>query len=181
LQIRFHREEIPPQPLTVRGAMRARDPITELRRAIDRLPLSTRRAMLDGIKGNRIIAGAYTDDRGGICPMLAAHRNGGRTTLLAFARSWDRFAGTRRVRNATRRELAVLERLLVESVGAYSEPADLSAAIAEHQALKQRNTPQEIEAARLTDKPIRRLRPRRGDAERALARLDQHVLAATRD
>jgi hypothetical protein len=46
--------------------------------------------------------------------------------------------------------------------------------------MKARNTPQEIEAARLTTAPIRRLRPRRGDAERALARLDQHVLAASR-
>jgi hypothetical protein len=161
--------------------MRARDPITELRRAIDRLPLTTRAAMLDGIRANRIIAGAYTDNRGGICPMLAAHRNGGRTTLLAFARSWDRFAGARRVRNATHRELGVLERLLTESLRAYSEPEDLGAAIADHQALKERNVPQEIEATRLTEKQIRRLRPRRSDAERALARLDQHVLAATRD
>jgi hypothetical protein len=160
--------------------MRARDPITELRRAIDRLPTATRAAMLDGIKANRIIAGAYTDSRGGICPMLAAHRNGGRTTLLAFARSWDRFAGARRVRRASRRELAVLERLLTESLDRYSEPADLRAAIAEHQALKERAAPEEIEATRLTASPIRRLRPRRGDAERALARLDHHVLAATK-
>src|SRR3954468_18714901 len=141
--------------------MRARDPITELRRAIDRLPLGTRRAMLDGIEGNRIIAGAYTDNRGGICPMLAAHRNGGRTTLLAFARSWDKFAGARRVRNATDRELAVLERLLSESLDSYTEPEDLRAAIADHQALKQRHAeaePQQIEATRLTEQPIRRLR-----------------------
>jgi hypothetical protein len=161
--------------------MRARDPITELRRAIDSLPLDTRQAMLDGIRGNRIIAGAYTDNRGGICPMLAAHRNGGRTTLLAFARSWDRFAGARRVRSATHRELAVLERMLTESLDQYTEPADLGAAIAEHEALKRRNIPAEIEAARLTPGSVRRLRPRRGDAERALARLDHHVLAATRD
>src|SRR5688500_16886331 len=107
--------------------MRARDPITELRRAIDRLPAGTRQAMLDGIQANKIIVGAYTDNRGGICPMLAAHRNGGRTTLLAFAKSWDRFAGARRVRNASRRELAVLERLLTESLQTYSEPADLKA------------------------------------------------------
>ncbi|MEA2123260.1 MAG: hypothetical protein QOI80_42 [Solirubrobacteraceae bacterium] len=163
----------------------ARDPITELRRAIDRLPAQTRTAMLDGIRANQIIVGAYTDDHGGICPMLAAHRNGGRTTLLAFARSWDRFAGARRVRNASRRELAVLERQLVESLEGHSEPADLRAAIADHEALKRRHeaeTPDEqIEAARLTPGRVRKLRPRRGDAERALARLDLHVLAATRD
>lgn len=159
--------------------MRARDPITELRRAIDRLPLTTRRAMLDGIRANPIIVGAYTDDQGGICPMLAAHRNGGRTTLLAFARSWDRYAGSRRVRRATRRELAVLERLLTASLDD-PEVADLGAAIADHERIKAQNTEPEIEASSLTAKPIRRLRPRRQDAERALARLDQHVLAASR-
>jgi hypothetical protein len=113
--------------------------------------------------------------------MLAAHRNGGRTTLLAFARSWDRFAGTRRVRNASHRELAVLGRMLTESLDQYEEPADLGAAIAEHEALKRSHAPAEIEAARLTPGSVRGLRPRRGDAERALARLDHHVLAATRD
>ena len=160
--------------------MRPRDPITELRRAIDRLPGDTRTAMLAGIRQNPIIVGAYTDSQGGICPMLAAHRNGGRTTLLAFARSWDRFAGSRRVRKASRRELAVLERLLTESLSNDVEAADLGAAIADHQALVERNAPEaQIEASRLTTAPIRRLRPRRGDAERALARLDQHVLAAT--
>jgi hypothetical protein len=160
---------------------KARDPITELRRAIDRLPAQTRTAMLEGIRANPIIVGAYTDNRGGICPMLAAHRNGGRTTLLAFAAAWDRYAGARRVRQASRRELAVLERELVASLETDAEPADLGAAIADHQALKARNAPAEIEATRLTPGRVRRLRPRRGDAERALARLDHHVLAATRE
>lgn len=161
----------------------ARDPITELRRAIDRLPAATRRAMLDGIRANPIIVGAYTDNRGGICPMLAAHRHGGRTTLLAFARSWDRFAGARRVRRASCRELGVLERLLTESLDSDAAPEDLRAAIADHLALKERNAPQpepEIQAARLTPGRVGLLRPRRRDAERALARLDHHVLAATK-
>ena len=35
--------------------------------------------MLEGMDANRIIVGAYTDRQGGICPMLAAHRHGGRT------------------------------------------------------------------------------------------------------
>jgi hypothetical protein len=166
---------------------RARDPISELRRAIDRLPVATREAMLSGIRANPIIVGAYTDNRGGICPMLAAHRNGGRTTLLAFARSWDRFAGASRVRRATRRELAVLERLLVQSLAAHADATDLGAAIAEHEQLKRRReqapaVPEsEIRAARLSPGGVGRLRPRRSDAERALARLDHHVLAATRD
>jgi hypothetical protein len=169
-----------PDAYRSRFEMRPRDPINELRRAIDRLPVQTRTAMLAGMEGNEIIVGAYTDDKGGICPMLAAHRNGGRTTLLAFARSWDRFAGARRVRKASRRELAVLRRLLTESLENDAEPTDLHAAIADHQALKERNTPREIEAERLTTTSIRRLRPRRQDAERALANLDHHVLAATR-
>src|SRR3954449_12418015 len=95
---------------------KTRDPISSLRSAIDCLPARTRRAMLEGIRSHPIVVGAYTDSRGGICPMLAAHRHGGRTTLLAFARSWDRFAQTDRVRRATRRELAVLESQLEASL-----------------------------------------------------------------
>src|SRR4249919_1464802 len=64
-------------------------PIEELRQAIDCLPARTRVAMLDGVHSNSIIAGAYTDRSGGVCPMLAAHRCGGRTDLLAFAHAWD--------------------------------------------------------------------------------------------
>ena len=153
--------------------MRARDPITELRRAIDRLPTTTRAAMLDGIRANRIIAGAYTDNRGGICPMLAAHRNGGRTTLLAFARSWDAFARVRagRVRRATRRELTILESQLTASLLA-SQHVDLAGAIADHEALKRRHaqdrTFPEITARRLS-------KPRRKDAQRALARVERQL------
>src|SRR3954451_23915909 len=107
--------------------MRERDPITDLRRAIDRLPPVTREAMLEGIRTNPIVVGAYTDNQGGICPMLAAHRHGGRTTLLAFARSWDRFARASKVRRATHRELAVLERELVASLSRDSgEDVDLA-------------------------------------------------------
>jgi hypothetical protein len=65
--------------------------------------------MLEGIRRNRIVVGAYTDpESGGVCPMLAAHRNGGRTSLASFARSWDRFTGARRPRLATRREVRTL-------------------------------------------------------------------------
>ena len=69
--------------------------------------------MLRGIERNRIIVGAYADPRsGGICPMLAAHRNGGRTSLASFARAWDRYTGARRPRLATRREVRVLRTYL---------------------------------------------------------------------
>ncbi len=174
---------------------RARDPITELRRAIDLLPEDTRIAMLDGIRGgDNIIVGAYTDSSGGMCPMLAAHRNGSRSAALAFARSWDGFAGSRRARRASRRELTILETQLTESLGADPGPSDLRAAIADHVALKQRALePEPVKPAPAPEEQIRawrlgggggigRLRPRRSDAdaERVLARLEEHVLAATR-
>ena len=68
--------------------------------------------------------------------MLAAHRNGGRTSFLSFARAWDAFARADKVRPATARELRVLEDLLVASLADRTPAADtdLAAAIAEHQA-----------------------------------------------
>ena len=54
------------------------------------MPFETREAMLDAVQSNSIIVGAYTGPGGGICPMLAAHRNGGRTSFASFARAWDR-------------------------------------------------------------------------------------------
>jgi hypothetical protein len=69
--------------------------------------------MLRGIDSNQIVVGAYVDrDSGGICPMLAAHRNGGRTDLASFARAWDRYTGAKRPRLATRRELRALRAAL---------------------------------------------------------------------
>lgn len=73
--------------------------------------------MLRGIGSNRIIVGAYVDPHsGGICPMLAAHRNGGRTDLASFARAWDEYTDARRPRRATRREVAKLRSLLEASL-----------------------------------------------------------------
>ena len=79
--------------------------ITDLRRAVDCLPRATRVAMLEGIRCNDIIVGAYTGPDG-ICPMLAAHRAGGRTDFISFAKAWDRFAlgGSPRSRRAARHE-----------------------------------------------------------------------------
>jgi hypothetical protein len=96
--------------------MRRRRPARDLRTAIDCLPLRTREAMLDGIAGGRIIVGAYTDRKGGVCPMLAAHRNGGRTSMASFARAWDRYTGARRARPATPRELTALRAMLEASI-----------------------------------------------------------------
>ncbi len=73
--------------------------------------------MLRGIATNRIIVGAYVDSSsGGICPMLAAHRNGGRTDVAAFARAWDEYTNPRRPRRATRREVHKLRALLETSL-----------------------------------------------------------------
>jgi hypothetical protein len=122
------------QPMSTRRQRRSRL-IAELRLAIDRLPVQTRVAMLEGVRSNEIIVGAYVDRRGGVCPMLAAHRCGGRTDFLGFARSWDRFTGARgRARRATERELGILVAHLEASLLADSS-ADLEAAIAAHHAL----------------------------------------------
>src|SRR3954452_180900 len=102
-----------------------RRPAHELRIAIDCLPLVTRRAMLEGVESNRIIVGAYVDRQGGVCPMLAAHRNGGRTSLASFARAWDSYTGVRarRARPATERELGTLRTMLEASIALDELPA----------------------------------------------------------
>ncbi len=101
----------------MRQPMRRRRPARDLRDAIDSLPLRTREAMLDGIAAGRIIVGAYTDREGGVCPMLAAHRNGGRTSLASFAHAWDRYTGAgRRARPASPRELNTLRSMLEASI-----------------------------------------------------------------
>jgi hypothetical protein len=112
--------------------MRTRKPAHELRIAIDCLPLDTRKAMLEGLTANRIIVGAYVDRDGGVCPMLAAHRRGGRTSLASFARAWDRYTRVGKPRLATDRELRTLRTMLEASI-ALDEPGftELSDAVAE--------------------------------------------------
>jgi hypothetical protein len=90
--------------------------------------------------------------------MLAAHRAGGRTSLISFAHAWDRFAfrGGRvgRARRATERELLVLrahlEASLLEEDGPNSE---LARAVAEHRNLISKR-PESREADRTaSDRP----------------------------
>jgi hypothetical protein len=124
---------------------RRRATTSELRQAVECLPRKTRIAMLAGIENNDIIAGAYTDG-GGICPMLAAHRAGGRTNLISFAHAWDRFAfrdsRSKAARRATERELRVLRTQLEASLLDEDVPSgDLGAAIAEHRELRSRVRP----------------------------------------
>jgi hypothetical protein len=81
------------------------------------LPRHTREAMLRGIDSNQIIVGGYVDGEGGVCPMLAAHRNGGRTSFASFAHAWDAFTGAGKCpRRANRRELRVLRTYLEMSL-----------------------------------------------------------------
>ena len=142
-----------------------RSSIEDLRLAIDCLPVRTRMAMLAGVRNSEIIVGAYSDRHGGVCPMLAAHRHGGRTSFVSFAHAWDRFAGAKRARRATRRELRVLEANLEASLLA---ELDLGAAIREHQAVARERRAREARANGLGW-----LRTRRDtvDAERALERV----------
>jgi hypothetical protein len=154
---------------------RRRATIEDLRMAIRSLPRATRIAMLEGIAANDIIVGAYTDGHG-ICPMLAAHRNGGRTNLISFAHAWDRFAlGGARVakpRPATARELLVLRSHLEASLLDEDAPqADLASAIQSHQqfvsrrsAASERCAP-EPERTGSNERPPRRPCP--GDQDRS--------------
>jgi hypothetical protein len=111
----------------------------DLRLAIDCLPHRTREAMLEGLDANRIIVGAYTDSDGGVCPMLAAHRNGGRTALASFARAWDRYTGAHTgARPATGRELTTLRFMLETSLIGEGHQTELAAAVADLKAAKLR-------------------------------------------
>ena len=102
---------------------RGRNAATRLRAAVEMLPIETKRAMLAGLDGETIVTGAYTHD-GGICPMLAAHRRGGRTNRESFAHAWDRYTGANKGRHATEREIrtlrCMLEASLLESVDIHS-------------------------------------------------------------
>ena len=91
--------------------------------------------MLQGVRENPIVVGAYSDRDGGICPMLAAHRAGERTDFLSFARTWDSFSRAKRSRRATRREVGILVSQIEASlISDDTEAVDLAAAIAEHRA-----------------------------------------------
>ena len=91
------------------------DPREQLRRAVSDLPGHTRVAMLEALRTEQIIAGAYTDGRGGVCPLLAAHRLGGRANAEGFAAAWDAYMGAKkRPRSATDEQLGELRQMLLE-------------------------------------------------------------------
>lgn len=109
--------------------------VAELRRSIDVLPERTRKAMLIGLGNNTVITGAFAGGDGA-CPMMAAHREGGRTSVCSFPQAWDTFcgvAGRRIVRPATEYEVQILRREIEASLGS-AEPSELGAAIHDYQA-----------------------------------------------
>jgi hypothetical protein len=128
--------------------------------------------MLAGVEANRIIVGAYTDRDGGVCPMLAAHRNGGRTSLASFARAWDRYTDAPRApRPATKRELNTLTAMLEASILLDETPA-----LEPARRRLRRPTYERHRAAELRDRPgWAWLRPfrRLDEYERAVAELEQ--------
>ena len=161
---------------------RQRKRAQDLRRAVDCLPRGTRLAMLEGLDRNDIIVGAYTDGSGGVCPMLAAHRSGGRTSLASFARTWDRYTEAKSsARHATRRELNTLRAMLEASLYYEPDESELARAAAEHraaqeQAAKRRPRRDTGERNRTTE-----LRNRPGWAWlRVFRRLDEYEAAVAR-
>ncbi|HEX3872891.1 MAG TPA: hypothetical protein VHW26_02015 [Solirubrobacteraceae bacterium] len=91
-----------------------------LRTTVDFLPPETKRAMLDGLERNRIITGANTDRRGGMCPMIAADRNAFQSGPMAdiFAAVWDSYNGACILnrRDASERDLRTLKTMLETSL-----------------------------------------------------------------
>jgi hypothetical protein len=153
----------------MRNRRRQSSPIERLRLAIDCMPVATREAMLEAMRASdRIIAGAYVDRQGGACPMLAAHRRGGRTDFISFARTWDRFTRVGgKARQATPRELRILKAQLEDSLTSVTG-LELDLAIKEHRELMSRRLREprrlpdaadptgEIRARRLRDRAERR-------------------------
>ena len=159
----------------------------ELRRSIDVLPVRTRRAMLHGLGNNTVITGAFAASGQGACPMMVAHREGGRTSCCTFPEAWDRFTGVygrHIVREATPYEIQILCEEIEASL--VPLPNVLSDAIAEHQAIVEARraeaevaaqqpvvSPEEVKAPRRK----RRLRITGGHMDLTEA-IDEHKSAA---
>jgi hypothetical protein len=97
-------------------ARRRKNNAERLRNSVEALPRHTKEGMLRGIQANRVIVGAYVDKRGGVCPMLAAHRNGGRTDFSTFSRAWDAYTGAKKPRRASAREVRTLKGYLAAAL-----------------------------------------------------------------
>lgn len=141
--------------------------VAELRRSIDVLPERTRKAMLIGLGNNTVITGAFSGG-GGACPMLAAHRAGGRTSVCSFPEAWDTFtgvAGRNIIRAATEYEIQILRREIEASLEP-AGPSELGAAIAEYKASVEARRREERIAEQELAAPPRRRRLRITGGER---------------
>ena len=133
--------------------------VAELRRSIDVLPERTRKAMLIGLGNNTVITGAFSAGSGA-CPMLVAHREGGRTSACSFPQAWDMFcgvAGRQIVRPATEYEVQILRREIEASLDP-GPPSMFAEVIAEHQAALEARQREQVEAAQA---PAEAAEPRR--------------------
>jgi len=162
----------------------------ELRRSIDVLPERTRKAMLVGLGNNTVITGAFAASRNGACPMMAAHREGGRTSCCTFPEAWDRFTGVygrHIVREATQYEVQILCEEIEASLQPLPRVDPLADAIAEHQAMvearrheaiAEQETASEQEAA--AEPRRRRLRVTGGLQVDLAEAIDEHKSTARR-
>jgi hypothetical protein len=89
--------------------------VKALQRAVERLPVHSRQAMLQGLGEDAIIAGAYSVGPAR-CPGFAAYRRGARTGYSEFATAWDRYARGRGVRRARNNDVATLVAILRASL-----------------------------------------------------------------
>jgi hypothetical protein len=97
------------------GDLLHRKRVRTLQRAVDRLPVDSRRAMLVGLGEDTIIAGAYSVGPAR-CPGLAAYRRGARTGYTEFAKAWDHYARGRGVRRVRDDDVATLVAMLRASL-----------------------------------------------------------------
>jgi hypothetical protein len=138
----------------------------ELRAAVDRLPLGTRQAMLNGIDKKPIIVGADGNLGGGVCPMLAASAGSQKQVGRPFARAWDAYGHARFARRATKRELLALRTMLVASIESHTKqgsPRDLreGALLAQRVATEREVAPALDVDAALAEQPRRERKPER--------------------
>lgn len=159
--------------------------VAELRRSIDVLPERTRKAMLVGLGNNTVITGAFGGGDGA-CPMMAAHREGGRTSVCSFPQAWDKFcgvAGRQIVRPATEYEVVILRREIeasLETVAA-TTATFFADAIAEHKAAVEAREREEVLAAQETPAEAtrrRRLRITGGERIDLTEAIEEHRSAA---
>jgi len=137
----------------------------ELRRSLDVLPERTRKAMLHGLGNNTVITGAFAASNQGACPMMVAHREGGRTSCCTFPEAWDKFTGVygrHIIREATQYEVQILCEEIEASLVPLPNVLSLSDAIAAHQAIVQaRHQQAAVEAQQLAVEAEEAKAPRR--------------------